>query len=94
MAWCALGAKPDNLSLFPGTSLVGGENQLLQIVLWPADMNCSMTAYSPRRGKPFKLNLAEACALVENNGNQDTRKAGLCKHACSPSTCGALAGGS
>lgn len=35
-----LAAKPDDLSLIPGTHMVEGKNQRPQVVLWPPQVHC------------------------------------------------------
>lgn len=53
-------AKPDDLSFIPGTHMVGGENQLLKVVLWPytkafpVHMHVRTHAHTP-----FRLGRAE-----------------------------------
>lgn len=38
----ALAPKPDNSSLTPGTHMVGGQNSLLQVVLWSPHLGHGM----------------------------------------------------
>lgn len=38
-------AKSDDLSLIPRTQIVEVENQLIQVVLWPPHLLCSMHLY-------------------------------------------------